>query len=177
MHDSIRRERQPPAQHGLVQEQQRRHRLILRRCTYPNPLGEMLEKRPHLGLAQLVGMPAAVKHDEPLDPPDIRLFGARAVMPRPHRRPQPAEQGPRRYLRATTVGRHPVTLPATRAYTRAKYCVHMDRAHHEPPYGNRRRSVLLTNASRRLSGDQAGTWIVPCPPDTYATTRALLPPS
>jgi hypothetical protein len=28
-------------------------------------------------------------------------------------------------------------------------------------YGNRRRSVLLTNASRRLSGDQEGTLIVP----------------
>src|SRR5207245_70193 len=54
---------------------------------HPNPLGEMLEKRPHLGLAQLVGMLAAVEHDEPLYPPDIRLLRARAVMPRPHRRP------------------------------------------------------------------------------------------
>src|SRR5207253_1741380 len=81
------RQRHDPAQHGLVQEQQGRHRLILRRCTHPNPLGEMLEKRPHLGLAQLVGMLAAVEHDEPLYPPDIRLLRARAVMPRPHRRP------------------------------------------------------------------------------------------
>src|SRR6266566_4490535 len=47
----------------------------------------------------------------------------------------------------------------------------------ERHYGNRRRSVLLTNASRRLSGDQDGTLIVPWPPYTYATTRALLPPS
>src|SRR2546427_13162307 len=53
----------------------------------------------------------------------------------------------------------------------------MDRAHHEPPYGNRRRSVLLTNASRRLSGDQDGTLIVPCPPYRYATTPALPRPS
>src|SRR5437773_1508430 len=44
-------------------------------------------------------------------------------------------------------------------------------------YGNRRRSVLLTNASRRLSGDHDGTLIVPCPPYTYATTRALPPPA
>jgi hypothetical protein len=39
------------------------------------------------GGAQLVGMPAAVKHHEPPCPPDIRLLCARAVMPRPHRRP------------------------------------------------------------------------------------------
>src|SRR2546428_11139362 len=103
MHYPLRRDYQPSAQHGFVQEQQRRHRLILGRCTHPNSLGEMLEKRPHLGLAQLVGMLAAVTHDEPLDPPDIRLLSARAVMPRPHRRPEPAEQGPRRYLRGTTV--------------------------------------------------------------------------
>src|SRR5213593_1435048 len=56
---------------------------------------------------------------------------------------------------------------------------HRDRAPDIIPsrhYGNRRRSVLLTNASRRLSGDQDGTLIVPCPPYTYATTRALPPP-
>src|SRR2546427_6815510 len=78
--------RVPPSDFRVTSKP-RRHRLILRRCTHPNPLGEMLKKRPHLGLAQLVGMLAAVEHDEPLYPPDIRLLSARAVMPRPHRRP------------------------------------------------------------------------------------------
>ena len=66
MHNSVRRQRQPPAQHGFVQEQQRCHRLILSRCAHLIPLGEMLEKRPNLGLTQLLGMLAAVR-DEPAE--------------------------------------------------------------------------------------------------------------
>jgi hypothetical protein len=64
-----------------IQKQDRRQRLVLGRCGDIAPHGKMGQKHRHLGLAHLRRMPLALEQDKPLDPIDVALLGAQAVMP------------------------------------------------------------------------------------------------
>ena len=65
------------AEHALVQEEDRGERLVLRGRGDAALGGEAGQERGDLGLPHLVGMSPAVEPDEPADPAEIGLLGAR----------------------------------------------------------------------------------------------------
>ena len=81
-----------------IQEQQRVQRLVLRRCRDVVANGERREKRGDFRGAHLGGMPLAVEKDVSLDPVDVRLLGATAVVARPDGVTNPVEQLPFRRI-------------------------------------------------------------------------------
>jgi hypothetical protein len=74
--------RQLALQNGLVEEQDRAERLVLRRGRYAPLNREMREEAFDLGLAEAAGMLALVKSDEAPGPVEVRLLGLEAVVPR-----------------------------------------------------------------------------------------------
>src|SRR5258708_4059168 len=73
------------AEHLLVQKQERRERLILRRCGDLALRREMIQKRRHLRLAQCRRMALLRKINEALDPVHVRLLSTPAEIPAPDR--------------------------------------------------------------------------------------------
>src|SRR6185312_9450578 len=66
----------------LVEEEQRRERLVLRRSRDVALRREPAQERRHLGRAHRRGMALAMEAHEVPDPVPIRLLRAQAVMPR-----------------------------------------------------------------------------------------------
>ena len=70
-----------PLENLPVQEQKCAQRLILRRCAHAPRDGEVGEELRDLVFSHFAGVTQVVVTDEPLDPADIRLLRAWAVMP------------------------------------------------------------------------------------------------
>ena len=68
------------AEHLAIQEEDRRERLVLRRCRDATLVGERGEERDDMLRAQLAGMAPAVEADEALHPLRIGALGAQAVV-------------------------------------------------------------------------------------------------
>jgi hypothetical protein len=74
--------RQRLSEDVLVEKQQRRERLVLRRRRHVALRGEPAQESRHLSRAHLARMPLLVEENEAADPVPVRLLGAPAVMPR-----------------------------------------------------------------------------------------------
>ena len=66
--------------HFRIQKEQRRERLILRRCTHGLLRSQTREECSHFGSAHLSGMPSVVKDDESTHPRRVGLNGTRAIV-------------------------------------------------------------------------------------------------
>jgi hypothetical protein len=84
--------RKIPAQHVLVQKEQRRQRLVLRSCRDIALRRQPRKKRVHLRRAHLGRMPPAGKMDKEAHPIPVRFRRAAAVMLHPHRLPKALDQ-------------------------------------------------------------------------------------
>ena len=97
-------------QNLLVEKQNRRKRLRLRAGRHVPLDRQMREKLFDLAGVHLAQVALAVKQDEPLDPVDIRFFGALGVMEQPHLRGHLVEQF-RRAAAGAKRGRYHRKLP------------------------------------------------------------------
>lgn len=78
-----------PPKHLVVEEEQAREGLILRRCSHVLPDGEMGQEFRDFPLTQLPRRPPAVKQHVAFHPVDIRLLGARRQVPQTNGMPYP----------------------------------------------------------------------------------------
>ena len=76
----------------LVEEEQRRERLVLGRRTHAAGVSQARNERRDLPLGHLFWVALAVKQNEAPDPANVSLLGPRAVMPRAKRRSHAIEQ-------------------------------------------------------------------------------------
>ena len=84
--------RELPVEDPSIEEEQRGKRLILRRGADVAVHGEIRQESVDLRLAHLLRMALAVEEDEALDPGDVRLLGAEAVVLRAQRDADTIEQ-------------------------------------------------------------------------------------
>ena len=75
---------QIPAEHVLVEKEQRRERLVLRGRRHLPVTREVVQKRRYLLGAELSGMALAGEIDKALDPMDVRFLRAVAVVQSPN---------------------------------------------------------------------------------------------
>lgn len=86
---------QRSSEHHLVEEHDGIERLILRRRRHPTVHRQLGEKRADLCFAHLGRVPLAMEQDEPLDPAQIGILGAEAVVPHPDRAAHLLQKGRR----------------------------------------------------------------------------------
>ena len=99
------------AQHLAVQEDQRRARLVLRRCGDLSPHRQIRQERDDVSRTQIVRMRQIMKVDEAAHPTDIGLLGPNTEVPQPARRPQSIEQT--RRCKASSSSRASVSTSST----------------------------------------------------------------
>jgi hypothetical protein len=75
-----------------VEEEYRRHRLVLRGRAHAGANRQVRQERVDFGLPHLEGMSLPVKKNEPPDPGDVGLLRPKAVVPGADGEPHPVEQ-------------------------------------------------------------------------------------